>query len=75
MKICQECCQIKTKEMLCACNGGEIGVKRVGLVDGCVIYSNGIRCKKECSENLVCKAHHKINKDTDDGFLEKLFGK
>ena len=75
MKICQECCQIKTKDMLCACNGGESGVKQLGLVEGCVVYTDGVRCKRNCSEHLVCKKHNKRNKDIDDGFLEKLFGK
>jgi hypothetical protein len=71
--ICQECCQLKTLNVKCYCEDGVISTKHVGYVDGCVIFDNGIRCKKITTNNCVCLGHNNKHTDEDLGYLKKLF--
>jgi hypothetical protein len=58
------------------CDGGEKGVKRIGLVSGCIVFENSRRCKSECSfDNKMCDAHFEAGIQRDNGFINKLFGK
>lgn len=64
MNICENCCQIKINgvnlNVKCLCNGGNISKKYLGLVKGCVVFTDNIRCKKECHSNGICPAHYII---------------
>jgi hypothetical protein len=58
----------------CYCEDGVISTKYVGsLVDGCVVFENGIRCKKTTTNNCVCLGHNNKHTDEDLGYLKKLF--
>lgn len=59
MKVCQDCCQRTSKEIKCLCKGGENSTKFLGLVDGCVVYTNKNRCKKPCKSIGICDDHYK----------------
>jgi hypothetical protein len=72
--ICEDCCQYYNSEYKCLCNGGEISVKRIGAVKGCVVFSGSQRCKKECEAfEIICDNHLKKGIETDGKFISKLF--
>lgn len=72
--ICEDCCQYYNSEYKCLCNGGEISVKRIGAVKGCVVFLGSQRCKKECENfEIICESHLKKGIETDDKFISKLF--
>jgi hypothetical protein len=59
MKVCEECCQRTSKEIKCLCQGGQFSTKFLGLVEGCVVYNDNKRCKKECKSIGICNDHYK----------------
>jgi hypothetical protein len=74
--ICEECCQFKNEFVLCFCDGGEMSVKRLGLVNGCTVFDSNKRCKKECQEeHLVCEEHLSSGMSRDNGLISRIFGK
>jgi hypothetical protein len=74
--ICEECCQFRSCSVLCVCDGGEKGVKRLGLVYGCTVFEKTIRCKSECaSDEKICDSHLASGIQRDNGFINKVFGK
>lgn len=72
--ICEECCQYYNLEYKCLCNGGEPSAKKIGIVKGCIVFSDSIRCKKECETGeIICEVHLKIGINSDNMFLSKIF--
>lgn len=74
--ICEECCQFYNEKVKCTCKGGQVSVKRLGLVNGCVVFIKNKRCKKEClEEDGICSEHLSLGISANEVFLEKIFGK
>ena len=73
--ICEDCCQYYNQEIKCLCNGGENSIKRIGAVQGCVIFEDSKRCKKECDPAYynLCHYHIKNGITKDNNFLSLLF--
>ncbi len=71
--VCEECCQINTKDVNCYCVTGKIGVKYIGLVKGCVYFSENLRCKTQCGDTGICDRHINAISESDKVFLKKLF--
>lgn len=70
--ICEECCQYMNQEVRCRCEGGEISSRHIGMVEGCVMFTDGVRCKDECYINNVCLVHHEHGVKKDNGFIDKI---
>lgn len=61
INVCNECCQI-IYDSKCKCNSNLTSEKKIGLVNGCIYYDTGIRCKKDrLSNSYVCKIHKIID--------------
>ena len=74
MRVCEDCCQRFFKDS-CLCTGNDVSIKYIGAVTGCIIFTDGFRCKKECNEHGICKDHYNENTTKDKGFMKNLLEK
>ena len=66
MTICQECCQMKSKDNCCRCTIPKvIGVMYIEQVEGCIYWcETGNRCKRKQVNNLfLCGLHDLTNNE------------